>query len=173
MTPHRSGVAEAEPAVDVVVESPLWETLPDADAIVRRAVAAAAHGLQIPHRGHAALDVLLCDDATMATLNARWRGQERATNVLSFPAAPPIHLDTGSAPLGDIAIAYETVTREAAEQGKAVADHLTHLVVHGFLHLLGYDHQMDGEAERMERLERDILARIGVTDPYASRDAEI
>jgi probable rRNA maturation factor len=157
----------------VVVESPLWETLPDADAIVRRAVAAAAHGLQIPHRGHAALDVLLCDDATIATLNARWRGQERATNVLSFPAAPLTHLDTGSAPLGDIAIAYETVTREAAEQGKAVADHLTHLVVHGFLHLLGYDHQMDGEAERMERLERDILARIGVTDPYASRDAEI
>jgi probable rRNA maturation factor len=76
-------------------------------------------------------------------------------------------------PLGDIAIAYETVAREAAEQGKSVTDHLFHLVVHGFLHLLGYDHHMDGEAERMERLERNILAQIGIADPYASRDAEI
>jgi probable rRNA maturation factor len=173
MTPRRSGVLDAVPAVDVVVESPLWQMLPDAQSIVRRAVAAAADGLQVPHRGHATLDVLLCDDATMAMLNTRWRGQERATNVLSFPAPAPTHLDTGGAPLGDIAIAYETVAREAEEQGKTVADHLTHLVVHGFLHLLGYDHQMDGEAERMERLERDILARIGVTDPYASRDAQI
>jgi probable rRNA maturation factor len=76
-------------------------------------------------------------------------------------------------PIGDIAIAYETVAREAVEQGKTVADHLAHLAVHGFLHLLGYDHNVEAEAERMERLERDILGRIGVADPYASRDAEI
>ena len=172
MTPQPSCVAEAEIAVDVIVESPSWRSLPDAETIVRRVVAAAAHGLQLPRRCHS-LDVLLCDDAAMAMLNARWRGQDRATNVLSFPAAPPAHPDAGSAPLGDIAIAYETVAREAAEQGKSVADHLSHLVIHGFLHLLGYDHRMDGEAERMERLERDMLARIGVTDPYASRDTEI
>ena len=75
--------------------------------------------------------------------------------------------------LGDIAIAYETLASEAEESGTAVSDHLSHLVVHGFLHLLGYDHHMDEEAERMERLERDILARIGVADPYAACDADI
>ncbi len=79
----------------------------------------------------------------------------------------------GLAPLGDIAIAYETVAREAERDGKPMADHLAHLAVHGFLHLLGYDHHMEPEAERMERLERDILARIGISDPYASRDADI
>jgi probable rRNA maturation factor len=93
---------------------------------------------------------------------------------LSFPA-PPLQ---GAAPeekipLGDIAIAYETLVREAEETGKPVFDYLSHLVVHGFLHLLGYDHHMDDEAEQMERLERDILARIGVADPYAACDADI
>src|SRR5882762_9224433 len=76
-------------------------------------------------------------------------------------------------PLGDIAIAYETLAREAEESGKTISEHLSHLVVHGFLHLLGYDHHMDDEAERMERMERDILARIGVADPYAACDADI
>jgi probable rRNA maturation factor len=90
--------------------------------------------------------------------------------VLSFPA-PPV---AGAVPaqLGDIAVAYETAAREGREQGKELADHLAHLVVHGFLHLLGYDHHEDAEAEHMERLERDILGRIGIADPYASRDAE-
>jgi probable rRNA maturation factor len=164
----------ADPAVDVLVESDLWQALPDAEDIVRRAIAlAAAPGVMANRRG-AELSVLLCDDDTIAGLNARWRGEERPTNVLSFPAPPlPPAAPDGKVPLGDIAIAYETVVREAGEQGKPVAGHLSHLVIHGFLHLLGYDHHMDGEAERMERLERDILAQIGVADPYASRDAEI
>ena len=163
-----------DPAVDVLIESDAWRALADVEDIVRRAVAlAAASSAVTTHRG-TELSVLLCDDQTIAGLNARWRGQERPTNVLSFPAPPPLHAAPGSrAPLGDIAIAYETVVREAGEQGKPVMDHLSHLVVHGFLHLLGYDHHMDGEAERMERLERDILAQIGIADPYASRDAEI
>ena len=115
--------------------------------------------------------MLLCDDEAIAGLNARWRGHDRPTNVLSFPAPQRAPAAACLGPvrpalLGDIAIAYETVAREAAEQGKPLADHLAHLAIHGFLHLLGYDHHRDGEAERMERLERDILAGIGVADPY-------
>jgi probable rRNA maturation factor len=120
------------------------------------------------------LSVLLCDDETIARLNGQWRGQQKPTNVLSFPA-PPL---PGAGPverisLGDIAIAYETLAREAEENHATVSNHLSHLVVHGFLHLLGYDHHMDDEAERMERLERDILARMGISDPYAAYDANI
>ena len=172
----RSALAELapDPAVDVLVESQAWQALPNAEDVVRRAIMlAAASVAKLNHRG-TELSVLLCDDHTIAGLNARWRGQERPTNVLSFPAPPLLHAaPEGRSPLGDIAIAYETVAREAAEQGKPVTDHLFHLVVHGFLHLLGYDHHVDGEAERMERLERDILAQIGIADPYASRDAEV
>jgi probable rRNA maturation factor len=178
MTPYPPAETETEPAIDVLVESPLWGALPDAEGIVRRAIALAAdENVMMHHRG-GELSVLLCDDAAIADLNARWRGQAQPTNVLSFPAPPLVPrraCDTApiKAPMGDIAIAYETVAREAVEQGKAVADHLAHLAVHGFLHLLGYDHNVEAEAERMERLERDILGRIGVADPYASRDAEI
>jgi probable rRNA maturation factor len=181
------------PATDIVVESPLWEALPRAGAIVRRAIVAAAETDRAGACDGAAVAVLLCDDAAIAALNAHWRGLDRPTNVLSFPAPdrigsaehgrpqgrgsivpgslqPPAVRRTAPidpAPLGDIAIAYETVAREAEAEDKPVADHLAHLAVHGFLHLLGYDHQDDGEAERMERLERDILARIGIADPYA------
>jgi probable rRNA maturation factor len=168
------GSVEPDPAVDVLIESDAWQVLPGAEDIVRRAIAVAANSKGTTHHPGTELSVLLCDDETIEGLNARWRGQGRPTNVLSFPAPPP----RGAAPdgkvrLGDIAIAYETVAREAGEQGKPVSDHLSHLVVHGFLHLLGYDHHMDGEAEQMERLERDILARIGIADPYAACDAEV
>jgi probable rRNA maturation factor len=118
--------------------------------------------------------VLLCDDATIAALNAQWRGREGPTNVLSFPAPPASDAsvsESGAVHLGDIAIACETVVREAREQGRTVSQHLAHLAVHGFLHLLGYDHQTDGEAEHMEALERDILATLGISDPYAPHDA--
>jgi len=171
MTPYPQG--DCGLAVDVVVSSPLWQAVPDVEAVIRRAVALAADPTGEPRGRHREVAVLLCDDAAMAELNARWRGANHATNVLSFPAPPACAAAAAPAPLGDIAIAFETVAREAAEQGKAVADHLSHLVVHGFLHLLGYDHGRHGEAERMERLERDILARIGIADPYASREPGI
>ena len=174
MTNSPSGCVEPDPAVDVLIESDAWQMLPDAEDIVRRAIAFAAISKVTTHHRGAELSVLLCDDEAIAGLNARWRGQERPTNVLSFPA-PPLRgaAPDGKVPLGDIAIAYETVVREAGEHGKPVSDHLSHLVVHGFLHLLGYDHHMDGEAEQMERLERHILARIGIADPYAACDAEV
>jgi probable rRNA maturation factor len=170
-------------AVEILIESEAWRMLPEAEDIVRRAIAATCphptlprEGGRVGWRGHrnAVLSVLLCDDATIGRLNGQWRGQRKPTNVLSFPA-PPLQgvVRDEKIPLGDIAIAYETLAREAEENGKTVSEHLSHLVVHGFLHLLGYDHHMDDEAERMERLERDILARIGVADPYAACDADI
>jgi probable rRNA maturation factor len=137
-----------------------------------RQIAIAASGAGIRN---AELSILLCNDDAIAALNGRWRGQEKATNVLSFPALP---LHGGAAlqekrPLGDIAVAYETLVREARESGKTASAHLSHLVVHGFLHLVGYEHETDDEAEEMERLERDILARLGIADPYVACDADI
>ena|SRR5579864_9342561 len=159
--------------VDVLVESAQWEALPTAEAIIRAAMAVAAKARPTQISGAqisgAEVSVLLCDDAAIAALNARWRGREGPTNVLSFPVPrdePDSRSSDRPTPLGDIAIAYETVAREAADHGKPLPHHLAHLAVHGFLHLLGYDHELEGEAERMERLERDILAEIGIPDPY-------
>jgi probable rRNA maturation factor len=172
-------------AVDILIESAAWRMLPEAEDIVRRVIAFAAtcpHPTLPRSRGrvgwglhrNAELSVLLCDDETIARLNGQWRGQQKPTNVLSFPAPQRQGaVPDEKIPLGDIAIAYETLAREAEENGKTASEHLSHLVVHGFLHLLGYDHHMDDEADRMERLERDILARIGVADPYAACDADI
>jgi probable rRNA maturation factor len=160
--------------VDVLSESPLWEAEPGAEAVVREAISRAADAIDVGAPA-AEVAVLLCDDATIAALNAQWRGREEPTNVLSFPAPPASDLmpSEPSAPvhLGDIAIARETVIREAREQGRTVSQHLAHLAVHGFLHLLGYDHQTDEEAEDMETLEREILATLGISDPYAPFDA--
>jgi probable rRNA maturation factor len=169
MTTASPRTAAQDLTVDVLTESPLWDAEPGAEAVVRRAIAqaAAVEGSADPA---AEVSVLLCDDAVIAALNARWRGRDEPTNVLSFPA-PPTGDPAAPAHLGDIAIACETVIREAREQGQPVTQHLAHLAVHGFLHLLGYDHVTDGEAERMERLEREILASLGIPDPYASRDA--
>jgi probable rRNA maturation factor len=155
--------------VDILMESPQWEAQPGAEETVRRAIvqAAAIEGTAAPG---AEVSVLLCDDALIAALNARWRRRDEPTNVLSFPA-PPDTVPAAPAHLGDIAIACETVVREAQEKDLPVTQHLAHLAVHGFLHLLGYDHGTDGEAERMEQLEREILASLGIPDPYAVRDA--
>ena len=112
------------------------------------------------------MSLLLTGDAEVQALNARWRGQDKPTNVLSFPAAPAGRLAEAPA-LGDIALAFETLAREAEAAGVPLADHYRHLVTHGFLHLIGYDHETDEEAERMEALETRILARLGVADPYA------
>ena len=146
--------------IEVEVEADLWRALPEAETLARTAAQAALQ----PREG--ALAVLLTDDAAVRELNREWRGKDAPTNVLSFPAAP------SAAPhLGDVALAYETCAREAAEQGKPLEHHLAHLVAHGVLHLLGWDHQSDAEAETMEAFERDILARMGVPDPYGDPEA--
>jgi probable rRNA maturation factor len=150
--------------IDVIVDCDRWPS--DAEAIVRRALAQAALAVQADLEGRA-LAVLLTDDAAVRRLNAAWRGIDKPTNVLSFPAPPgPTSSDRASTPLGDIAIACETTAREAEAEGKPLGDHLAHLVVHGFLHLLGYDHEQDAQAEAMEQMERDVLRLLGVPDPY-------
>jgi probable rRNA maturation factor len=105
--------------------------------------------------------VLLADDAALRALNRDWRGKDKPTNVLSFPAPQ------GGEMLGDIALAAETVAAEAQAQGKPFAAHMAHLLAHGFLHLLGYDHEIEAEAEAMEARERAILVSLGLPDPYA------
>jgi probable rRNA maturation factor len=151
------------PTVDISIESPLWNDH-DSEATVRRAIAAAA----TPDTDGAELSVLLTDDAEIRMLNAQWRQQDKPTNVLSFPA--PFVANMQPKPLGDIVIAYETTAREAETEHKPFEHHLSHLTVHGFLHLLGYDHEIDNDAETMERLEREILSRLDIADPYATRD---
>jgi probable rRNA maturation factor len=158
-------------SLDISVPSPLWRRLPRARPIARETIAAAAAQSGGPSDG----DVSLClaDDAALRALNLSWRGIDKPTNVLSFPAAVDAVADrVGRAQrarlqLGDIALAYETLAREAEDLGVSLADHYRHLLVHGFLHLIGYDHETDAEAERMEALEAKILARLGVGDPYA------
>ena len=115
--------------------------------------------------GAAELSIVLTDDAEQRVLNRDWRGIDKSTNVLSFPQIEPFGPVSGL--LGDIILARETLEREAAEQAVSFEDHFTHLVVHGFLHLLGYDHMDDDEALAMEGLETQILASLGVADPYA------
>jgi probable rRNA maturation factor len=151
-------------AIDIVVESALWSAQPGTEYAVRRAIEAAA-----AFQGKAGeIAVLLADDAAIRTMNAQWRGIDKPTNVLSFPAGDPA-LGADTAHLGDIAIACETVAREAEAENKAFLDHLAHLSIHGYLHLIGFDHETDREAERMEHLETRILASLGIADPYADR----
>ena len=133
-----------------------------------RLLAAAANQAAGPAQG--AVAVVVDDDERIRTLNRLWRGLDKPTNVLSFPS--PDTQPGATRTLGDIAISYETAAREAAAEDKSLADHVAHLSVHGFLHLLGYDHESDDDAEEMEGLERAILARIGVSDPYVAREAE-
>ena len=114
--------------------------------------------------GVAELSIVLLDDAEQRELNRQWRQIDKPTNVLSFPQIEPFSPVVGI--LGDIALARETLEREALELGKSFTDHYTHLVVHGFLHILGYDHIEDDEALVMEGLETQILATLGIEDPY-------
>jgi probable rRNA maturation factor len=153
-----------ETIIDIRIDEPAWkDAVPAARVLVRRAARAAL--ASAPVGGPVELSVALCDDATMKTLNREWRGKNKPTNVLSFPhsdAPPP------GAPrhLGDVILGLETMQREAADQRKPLADHLLHLVVHGVLHLLGFDHELAAEAREMERREVRILAGLGVADPY-------
>lgn len=152
--------------VEVVEESLLWEALPQAEVLATRAALAAITSSGVPVMDGAELSILLADDATLRDLNRTWRAKDKPTNVLSWPAADPEDLAT-SPHCGDVALSFETLVREAKEEGKSVQDHFSHLVVHGVLHLMGYDHETDEEAKEMESLEVSILAAMGVADPYA------
>lgn len=157
------------PTADVLVAADCWQAQTDVEDIVQRAIAAATAFVELPAE-ETEVAVMLTDDARIRELNKEWRGQDKPTNVLSFPAAQPPGTPPAPVMLGDIAIAFETTRREAETEGKPFCDHLSHLAIHGFLHLLGYDHLDDAEAEEMEALERKILASLGVADPYLIND---
>jgi probable rRNA maturation factor len=148
--------------------------LADPEGVCRRAFAATlGRAPTPPWLARAEIGVLLADDAAVRRLNADHRGEDGATDVLSFSTFEhiledaPCHLPPGPIPLGDVVLALETVHAEAAAEGKPFADHVSHLLVHGCLHLLGYDHESAEDAARMEGLERAVLEQLGIPDPYA------
>jgi probable rRNA maturation factor len=151
--------------LEVIPESELWNSLDGVDHVIERAVSAVAEEFCDELHHQPAMNVLLCDDARIRELNRQFRSIDKPTNVLSFPA-PPMKIGTTTV-LGDVAISFETVAREAFEEKKSLAAHTTHMAIHGMLHLLGYDHDTVQEAEAMEGIERRILARLGFADPYA------
>ena len=159
--------AKAPPAVEIDVQSALWEAQPEAEQTVRAAVAAAA----AHSTSGGEVSILLTDDSAVRVLNKQWRGIDKATNVLSFPA--PETMSKGDAGiLGDIVIAYETLVRECADENREFLHHLTHLTVHGYLHLVGYDHQTDAQANDMEALESKIMTRMQLPDPWLNDSRE-
>lgn len=141
--------------IEVEIDDEAWLSVTDVEDLVKDAARLALDEAGV-------VTVSLTDDETVADLNQRFRGKSGPTNVLSFPAA-----ETARPFLGDVILAHGVCAREAAEQGKPLADHLRHLVIHGVLHLLGHDHIEDDEAEAMEARERTLLAKLGVPDPYA------
>ena len=155
--------------LDVAVEGGAWSEVADIEALAHRAVTAALGVASDAPQAPVEVSLLLTDDAGVRGLNSAWRGKDKPTNVLSFPS-PEQPGVPGPRHLGDIALAFETLQREARDEGKTVADHAAHLIVHGTLHLLGYDHETTGEAEIMEALEVKALKSLGIADPY--RDTE-
>jgi len=158
--------------IDVLVDSEHWQNVSPAKAVVRRALKQAATRLSTKS---AELAIVLTDDAAMRRLNCNWRGINAPTNVLSFATKNPGSQQPLDKPLGkhlgNIVLAYETIRREARRDGKQFDHHLAHLAVHGFLHLLGYDHANDAQARRMEDTERAILRDLAVPDPYRAPDS--
>jgi len=167
------------PEIAIAIECDLWTSaVPEAEDLCRR-VAAITLGSAVEALGDLAVErceisLVLADDAMVQGLNRQYRGQDKPTNVLSFAAldddAP--EPEDGPVLLGDVILAYETTVAEAAAEDKTVANHLSHLVVHGVLHLLGYDHIENDEAEEMEDVERSILAALGIPDPYAAEERD-
>ncbi len=169
MTPNKQTpvVAGADLDIDVMVEAGGWADEAMLRALVERAVPAAFAEAEVEGGEGVELSLVFTDDEAIQKLNAEWRDKDKPTNVLSFPAFPVEPGDPLPPMLGDIVLAYETVVREAELEQKPLENHITHLIIHGLLHLLGYDHETDDEAEEMEALERRALARLAIPDPYA------
>ena len=156
------------PHIDIQVQSPLWNAQPLAEQTIRDAISAAAGALSTES---GEVSILLTDDSEIARLNRDWRGIDKPTNVLSFPASGH-KIGQGDKLLGDIVIAYETLERESTDESRDFLHHLAHLAVHGFLHLIGFDHETDAQAEEMEGLESRIMMRLNMPDPYVARESD-
>jgi probable rRNA maturation factor len=154
-------------AIDITVEAGDWPRKRVLRSLVEKAVDAALGEAGADAQAGSELSIVFSDDAHIRTLNAGWRGRDKPTNVLSFPAFPAKAGEKLPPMLGDVVLAAETVAREAELEGKPLDHHIMHLVVHGVLHLIGYDHEDETEAETMEALERAALARLAIPDPYA------
>ncbi|MGJ8528708.1 rRNA maturation RNase YbeY [Maritalea sp.] len=148
--------------IDVLIVDEIWPLSLEADIL--RAINAAIAHLKLDVKVPAELSVLLTNDQHQHELNAQWREKQSSTNVLSFPQIEPFSPVAGL--IGDISLAYETVAKEAQSENKSLKDHVSHLCVHGFLHILGYDHLTNDDAEQMELLEREILLTLEIDDPY-------
>jgi probable rRNA maturation factor len=167
--------------IALTVSVPDWRRhLADPERICREAIAATLARVPDSHSlAQAEVSVLLADDVTVRALNASYRGRDRPTNVLSFPmfedacARGPGPSPAGTVPLGDIVLAFETVRDESHAEAKPLPHHVSHLLIHGCLHLLGYDHQNATDAAVMEELERDVLAQLGIPDPYAGDATQV
>ncbi len=161
--------------IQISVEEGLWPSEAELQSLSERVLGAAADFLRREEKQpfpkmSPEVSLVFTSDASIRAINAEWRSQDKPTNVLSFPAFP---LTPGKMPgpmLGDIILAQETLVREAQALGKPFDEHLSHLLVHGFLHLFGYDHMEENDAERMESLETRILAGLGLSDPYGDSD---
>ena len=157
-------------AIELIVNDDAWPSVIDdfAFAIDAAELTLATYG-KVPANARVSLAVMFSTDAHIAELNNTYRGVSKPTNVLSFPAGPTLIEETGNEPkhIGDIILARETVMREAQLENKSLKDHITHLVIHGVLHLLGYDHENESDAGEMERCETELMINLGLTDPYA------
>jgi probable rRNA maturation factor len=159
---------QPRPCVDISIEDERWLSVAGFSGLIPSLTGATLEVAGLAPERHA-VSVALLSDAEVHSLNKTFRGKDAPTNVLSFPSAPAVRPPEGSREpvfLGDVALAYETVAREAAEQDKPVLHHAAHLVVHGVLHLAGFDHENGADAERMEAAERGILSKSGIPDPY-------
>jgi probable rRNA maturation factor len=154
--------------IDIIVSAAPWEDFDGLEGLTRACIEASLAESGATLVDGCEISVTYCDDSDIRELNARWRGKDKPTNVLSFPTPGPLE---ARPLLGDIVIAYETVAREAGEQDKTLREHTSHMVIHGFLHLIGYDHESAKEAEEMESLEGRIASRLGLRDPYAGEAA--
>jgi probable rRNA maturation factor len=152
--------------IEIAVEAGAWPPEAELRALARRALDGVLAEIAADGRAASELSVTFSDDAHVRSLNAQWRGKDKPTNVLSFPAFPETRRGVIPPMLGDVVLAAETVAAEADAEAKPLAHHLTHLIVHGILHLIGYDHEVDAEADEMEDMERRILAGLGIPDPY-------
>jgi len=159
------------PTLAVRMQSRRWHAVEDLKPRIGAAIDAALALAPVKPSPGAELSLLLTDDKRIRIVNRDWRGFDKATNVLSFPAAPPERI-ASSPVIGDIVLAFETIVREAEVEEKSFGDHLSHLVIHGLLHLVGEDHETEEQAQRMEALETAALARLGIADPYAGSEPE-